>query len=120
MAAANKRVSIEVGAAAVYIFNESTGPTARLRIVSRSIWGTHQVSSSSYVQIKKGSVSNNSSAAYLLRLLALHQRHHRYLIEVSHIPSVLNTMADDASRLWHLSDSAFLSYFDHTYPQQQS
>jgi hypothetical protein len=70
--------------------------------------------------IKKGSVSNNSSAAYLLRLLALHQRHHRYLTEVSHIPGVLNSMADDASRLWHLSDSAFLSYFNKTYPQPQS
>jgi hypothetical protein len=70
--------------------------------------------------LKKGSVSNNSSAAYLLRVLALHQRHHRYLTEVSHIPGVLNTMADDASRLWHLSDSAFLSYFNKTYPQQQS
>jgi hypothetical protein len=61
--------------------------------------------------IKKGPVS------YLLRLLALHQRHHRYLTEVSHISGVLNTMADDASCLWHLSDSAFLSYFNHTYPQ---
>jgi hypothetical protein len=29
-------------------------------------------------------------------------------------------MADDASRLWHLSDSAFLSHFNTTYPQQQS
>jgi hypothetical protein len=70
--------------------------------------------------IKKGSVSNNSSAAYLLRVFALHQRHHRYLTEVSHIPGVINTMADDASRLWHLSDSAFLSHFNTTYPQQQS
>jgi hypothetical protein len=70
--------------------------------------------------IKRGSVSNNSSAAYLLRLLALHQRHHRYLTEVSHIPGVMNSMADDASRLWHLSDSAFLSYFNATYPQPQS
>jgi hypothetical protein len=59
--------------------------------------------------IKRGSVSNNSSAAYLLRLFALHCRHHRYLTEVSHIPGVLNTMADGASRLWHLSDTAFLS-----------
>jgi hypothetical protein len=43
------------------------------------------------------------------RLFALHRRHHRYLTEVSHIPGVLNAMADDASRLWHLSDTAFLS-----------
>jgi hypothetical protein len=70
--------------------------------------------------IKRGSVSNNSSAAYLLRLFALHRRHHRYLTEVSHIPGVLNTMADDASRLWHLSDTAFLAYFNETYPQPES
>jgi precorrin-2 methylase len=46
--------------------------------------------------IKMGSVSNYSSAAYLLGLLALYQRHHRYLTEVSHIPGVFNTMAHDA------------------------
>jgi hypothetical protein len=29
-------------------------------------------------------------------------------------------MADDASRIWHLSDSAFLSYCNQRFPQQQS
>jgi hypothetical protein len=70
--------------------------------------------------IKRGSVSNNSSAAYLLRLFALHRRHHRYLTEISDIPGVSNTMADDASRLWHLSDTAFLSYYNHKYSQSES
>jgi len=67
--------------------------------------------------VKRGSVSAATPAAYLLRLQALHRRHHRYLQEISHIPGESNAMADDASRLWHLSNDAFLAYFNSTYPQ---
>jgi hypothetical protein len=51
--------------------------------------------------------------AYLLRLSSLHQRFHRYHSEISHIPGVVNQMADDCSRLWHLADSqiAYSSQF---------
>jgi hypothetical protein len=70
--------------------------------------------------VRRASISTNSSAAYLLRLLALHRRHYRYLTEVSHIPGVLNSMADDASRLWHLSDTDLLTHFNSTYPQRTS
>ena len=33
------------------------------------------------------------------------------------MPGPSNPMADDASRLFHMSDSQFLSYFNNTYPQ---
>jgi hypothetical protein len=65
----------------------------------------------------KGSVTSNKSAAYLLRLSSMHQRHHRYLAVYDHIAGPANAMADDCSRLWHLSDAAFLAYFNQTYPQ---
>jgi len=66
---------------------------------------------------RRGSVSTDSSAAYLLRLHALHQRYHRYCSQHSHIPGSINVMADDLSRLWHLSDDDFLTYFTTHYPQ---
>jgi hypothetical protein len=65
----------------------------------------------------RGSVTSTSAVAYLLRLGSLHQRHHRYLITYDHIPGVANAMADDASRLFHLSDTAFLAHFEQHYPQ---
>ena len=55
-------------------------------------------------------------AAYLLRLQALHQRHHCYLNQPDYIPGPVNAMADDASRLWHLTDDAFLAHLTLTYP----
>jgi hypothetical protein len=65
----------------------------------------------------KGSVSSKGPSAYLLRLSSMHQRHHRYLAQYDHIAGPANAMADDSSRLWHLSDAAFLAYFNQTYPQ---
>ena len=35
----------------------------------------------------------------------------------NHIAEGANVMADDASRLWTLSDTVFLTHFDSTYPQ---
>lgn len=68
----------------------------------------------------KGSTTTTGPAAYLLRLQAFHQRHHRYLPRLSYIPGPANVMADDASRLWDLSDEDFLTHFDSTYPQMRS
>jgi len=42
----------------------------------------------------------------------------RYCSEVSFINGVENVMADDASRLQHLTDSEFLHHFNSVYPQE--
>ena len=68
---------------------------------------------------RKGSTTTLGPAAYLLRLQALHQRHFRYLNQPDYIPGPANAMADDASRLWHLSDHAFLLHLNSTYPQNK-
>jgi hypothetical protein len=51
---------------------------------------------------RKESTTTLKAPAYLLRLSSLHQRFHRYHSEISHIPGVVNQMADDCSRLWNL------------------
>jgi hypothetical protein len=66
---------------------------------------------------KKGSTSTSIPAAYLLRLQALHQRHYRYHSKISHIVGTANVMADDCSRLWHLTDEKLLTHFNLHYPQ---
>ena len=69
---------------------------------------------------QKGSTSTTKAASYLLRVQAFHQRVYRYCPRISHIPGNQNGMADDCSRLWHLSDTALLAHFDSTYPQKHS
>lgn len=69
---------------------------------------------------QKGSTTTTGCAAYLLRLRALHQRHHRYVGQFAHVPGKANAMADDCSRLWHLSDEELLTHFNSTYPQAAS
>lgn len=66
---------------------------------------------------RKGSRSTLGPAAYLLRLLSLHQRHFRYRSTSDYIAGPANTMADDASRLWHLSDALLLAHFNSSFPQ---
>jgi hypothetical protein len=68
---------------------------------------------------RRGSVTTTSPTATLLRQSAMHQRFHRYLSLKDYVPGRDNVLADDASRLSHLSDSAFLSHFNVTYPQKQ-
>jgi hypothetical protein len=68
---------------------------------------------------RRGSVTTTSPTATILRHHALHQRFHRYLSLKDYLPGDHNNMADDASRLWTLSDSAFLAHFNSTYPQTQ-
>jgi len=67
--------------------------------------------------LRRGSITSTKAAAYLLRLQALHGRHHCYLTTYDYIPSPANHMADDCSRLWHLSDDALLTHFHSQYPQ---
>ena len=66
---------------------------------------------------RKGSTSTVGPAAYLLRLKALHQRFHRYVSRHDYLPGPANAMADDCSRLWHLTDSQLVAYFNSRYPQ---
>ena len=66
---------------------------------------------------RKGSATTTGPAAALLRLQSHHQRVFRYVPFHDYLPGLLNKMSDDASRLWHLSDAAFLAYFNSTYPQ---
>ncbi|KAI2501863.1 hypothetical protein MHU86_12628 [Fragilaria crotonensis] len=68
----------------------------------------------------KGSATSLAARAHLLRYTALHQRRHRYVTRNHYIPGPVNVMADDASRLWHLSDAALLTHFDTVYPQAVS
>ena len=65
----------------------------------------------------KGSTTTLGPTGYLLRLLSLHQRHFRYLSKADYISGPANRMADDLSRLLHLSDDALLTHFNSTYPQ---
>ena len=67
----------------------------------------------------KGSTTTTGPAAYLLRLNSIHQRHYRYNSFSGYIPGQANGMADDPSRLWHLSDSQLLAYFNRVYPQER-
>jgi hypothetical protein len=66
---------------------------------------------------RKGSTTSHTVPPHLLRLLGIHQRMHHYVPRHDYIPGGSNPLADDASRLFHLSDHHFLSHFNHTYPQ---
>jgi hypothetical protein len=66
---------------------------------------------------RKGSVTTTSPTATILRQQSMHQRHHRYVSLKDYVPGPLNSLADDASRLAHLDDQQFLTYFNSTYPQ---
>ena len=67
---------------------------------------------------QKGSTTSKGAAAYLLRVAALHQRHHKYLSKVEYLPGRSNVMADDASRRWDLTDQNLLTHFNSLYPQK--
>ena len=69
---------------------------------------------------RKGSATTQKAAAHLLRLFGIHQRYHRYVPRHDYISGVSNLMADDSSRLFHLSDAEFLLYFNSTFPQAES
>ena len=69
---------------------------------------------------RKGSATTTKPPAYLLRLFGIHQRFHRYVPRHDYISGVSNPMADDASRLFHLTDSQFIQYFLTKFPQHTS
>jgi hypothetical protein len=71
----------------------------------------HDNTTSVYWQRKSFNMATKS-ATYLLHLQALHQRFRRYTTHHDYLWGPLNVMANDCSRLWHLSDSQVLSYFD--------
>ena len=62
---------------------------------------------------RKGSTSTNSAAAYLLRLLGIHQRFHRYVPRFDYQPGLSNPVADCLSRDFHL---AWPDLFSHLSP----
>ena len=67
----------------------------------------------------KKAVSVTGPASYLLRLMSLHQRAFRYQLRSFYMPGPANSMADDCSRLWHLSDDELLAHFNLHYPQKE-
>ena len=69
---------------------------------------------------RKGSTTSNKVPPHLLRLFGIHQRLHRYVPRHDYIPGGSNPLADDASRLFDLSDHNFLTHFNTTYPQPLS
>mmetsp|Transcript_14147 Transcript_14147/g.26545 ORF Transcript_14147/g.26545 Transcript_14147/m.26545 type:complete len:786 (+) Transcript_14147:1982-4339(+) len=69
---------------------------------------------------RKGSTTSDKVPPHLLRLFGIHQRLHRYVPRHDYIPGDSNPLADDASRLFDLNDTDFLTHFNHTYPQQHS
>jgi hypothetical protein len=68
---------------------------------------------------QKGSATTTSAPAYLLRVQAIHRRYHRSIRLHDFLAGTENTMADDASRLHHLTHPQFLTHFNSLYPQPQ-
>ena len=67
----------------------------------------------------RGAVTSEGAGAYLCNYACAHQRQHRYCHVSFYFPGDANVMADDASRLQHLTDSQFLAHFEQHYPQPQ-
>ena len=68
---------------------------------------------------RKGSTTTTKAPAHLLKAMALHQRHHRYVPREDHIDGVDNLPGDKASRLFHLTNDQFLHYFNTNFPQDE-
>ena len=68
-------------------------------------------------RVSKGTVVSEGPSAYLCHYACQHQRLHRYCHVSQYLPGEQNVMADDASRLQHLSDPDLLSHFNQHYPQ---
>ena len=70
-------------------------------------------------RLLKGSTSCEGPAAHLCNYACRHQRRHRYCHVPFFLPGTANVMADDASRLQSLSNTALLAHFNQRYPQPQ-
>ena len=92
---------------------------ARERDLTERTTATGTDNTASHGWSTKGAASSAGPSAYLLRLQAMHQRVFRYQQRTFYLPGDANGMADDCSRLWHLSDEELVSYFDAHYPQPQ-
>jgi hypothetical protein len=69
---------------------------------------------------RKGSTTSDKVPPYLLRLFGIHQRLHHYVPRHDYIPGGSNSLADDASRLFNLSDQEFLTHFNTVHSQGPS
>lgn len=69
---------------------------------------------------RKGSTSLSTAPAHLLRLFGIHQRYHRYVSRHDYLPGKSNLLADHSSRLFDLSDDAFLTTISSLLPQKPS
>ena len=65
----------------------------------------------------KGAITSDGAGARLCNYACAHQRQERYCHVAFYFPGDANVMADDASRLQHLTDSQFLAHFEQHYPQ---
>ena len=63
----------------------------------------------------KGSATTNKCPHYLLILFGIHQRYHRYVPHHDYFSGPSNAIADDSSRLFHLSNKQFLQYMSSNY-----
>ncbi len=70
-------------------------------------------------RVRKGAVTSEGPSAHLCNYACMHQRQHRYYHHAYYVPGPANVMADDASRLQHLTDEEFLSHFNQVYPQSK-
>ena len=68
---------------------------------------------------RKGATTTLSSAAFLLRLQALHQLFFCYVSPCDYILGAINAMADFLSRRWDLIDQQILSHFNFQFPQKE-
>lgn len=68
---------------------------------------------------RKGSTTTLGPTAYLLRLQAIHKRHHRYIALHDYVPVKRNVLADICSRRCNLSDNQLLTLFNSEYPQTE-
>ena len=70
--------------------------------------------------VANGSISCAGPADALLQQRDLILCQHEHLSTLSYLPQRYNLLDDDATRLWHLTDSAFLYHLEIYYPQSHS
>jgi hypothetical protein len=68
---------------------------------------------------RKGPTSSSGPTARLLRLQALHQQHNHFVPLFDYIFGKANAMTYACIRLWHLSDTPLLAYFELNFPQNR-
>ena len=69
--------------------------------------------------MRKGSATCTSPPAHLLRLQAVHQRHHRYVPRHDFFSGVDNDISEVLSRSLALSDNQLLAFLTLHFPQSQ-